>query len=85
MGRGCLQRSARLLSVRSNLSAHLGNAALMVNYILDDLHAALKTSREEDVWVDPNVEEYYGKFGWVIDPDGNRIELWNPVPKKLLP
>ena len=56
---------------------------LMVNYVVDDLHAVLKGLREEGVWVDPKVDEYeYGKFGWIMDPDGNRIELWEPLPKK---
>jgi hypothetical protein len=40
----------------------------------------------EGVWVDPKVEEYdYGKFGWIMDMDGNRIELWESLPKKSLP
>ncbi len=60
-----------------------GNASLMVNYVVDDLHALLDALRKEGVWVDPKVEEYdYGKFGWIQDPDGNRIELWEPLPKK---
>src|SRR6267378_2261337 len=55
----------------------------MVNYVVDDLHATLMALRDEGVWVDPKVEEYdYGKFGWIIDPDGSRIELWEPLPKK---
>jgi len=58
-------------------------AASMVNYVVDDLRATLKALRDEGVWVDPKVEEYdYGKFGWIMDPDGNRIELWEPLPKK---
>jgi len=58
-------------------------AAAMVNYVVDDLRATLKALRDEGVWVDPKVEEYdYGKFGWIMDPDGNRIELWEPLPKK---
>jgi len=56
---------------------------LMVNYVVDDLHAVLDALRKEGVSVDPKVEEYdYGKFGWIMDPDGNRIELWEPLPKK---
>ena len=55
----------------------------MLNYVVDDLHATLKALREEGVWVDPKVDEHeYGKFGWIMDPDGNRIELWEPLPKK---
>lgn len=58
-------------------------ASFMMNYVVDDLHDTLKTLREEGVWVDQNVEGYeYGKFGWIMDPDGNRIELWEPLPKK---
>jgi catechol 2,3-dioxygenase-like lactoylglutathione lyase family enzyme len=60
-----------------------GDQTLMINYIVDDLHGLLKTLREEGVWVDDKVEEVdYGKFGWIRDPDGNRIELWEPLPKK---
>jgi predicted enzyme related to lactoylglutathione lyase len=34
---------------------------------------------EEGVPIDPNREEYdYGKFAWITDPEGNRIELWEP-------
>lgn len=58
-------------------------AGFMMNYIVDDLHVTLKALQEEGVWVDPKVEEYdYGKFGWIMDPEGNRIELWEPLPKK---
>jgi predicted enzyme related to lactoylglutathione lyase len=58
-------------------------ANLMVNYVVDDLHALLDSLKKEGVWVDPKVKEYdYGRFGWIMDPDGNRIELWEPLPKK---
>ena len=59
-----------------------GNQTLMLNYIVDDLHALLEALKSEGVAVDPKVEEAeYGKFGWITDPEGNRIELWEP-PKK---
>jgi len=59
-----------------------GNQTLMLNYIVDDLHALLESLKAEGVSVDPKVEEAeYGKFGWITDPEGNRIELWEP-PKK---
>ena len=55
-------------------------APFMVNYIVDDLDAMLEKLRAEGVDVDEKVEEYeYGKFGWVFDPDGNKIELWQPM------
>jgi predicted enzyme related to lactoylglutathione lyase len=58
-----------------------GKAPFMLNYIVDDLDATLEALREEGVPVDDRVEDYdYGKFGWIMDPDGNRIELWQPKP-----
>ena len=54
-------------------------APFMINYRVDDLHALLKQLRRERVTVDPAIEESdFGKFGWVMDPEGNRIELWEP-------
>lgn len=54
-------------------------ARFMINYRVDDLHALLDVLRKEGCDVDDKVEESeYGKFGWVMDPDGNRIELWEP-------
>lgn len=54
-------------------------ASFMINYRVEDLHALLAVLREEGVPVDDKIEESeYGKFGWVTDPDGNKIELWEP-------
>ena len=54
-------------------------ASFMVNYRVDDLHALLAKLREEGCAVDDKVEESeYGKFGWVMDPEGNKLELWQP-------
>jgi len=51
----------------------------MINYRVDDLHALLAVLRAEGVQVEDKVEESeYGKFGWVIDPEGNKLELWQP-------
>lgn len=51
----------------------------MINYRVDDLHAVLKDLREEGCAVQEKVEESeYGKFGWVLDPEGNKVELWQP-------
>ncbi len=53
----------------------------MVNYRVEDLHALLATLRAEGVQVEDKVDESeYGKFGWVIDPEGNKLELWQPPP-----
>ena len=56
-----------------------GKAPFMINYRVDDLRGLLSILREEGCQVDERVEESeHGLFGWVLDPDGNRIELWQP-------
>lgn len=57
-------------------------AEFMMNYRVDDLDALLTALEQEGVETDPKRESYeYGKFAWISDPEGNRIELWEP-PKK---
>ena len=52
-------------------------ASFMMNYRVHDLHALLGALRAEGCEVLDKVDDSeYGKFGWVIDPDGNKIELW---------
>ncbi|MFC3148423.1 VOC family protein [Piscinibacterium candidicorallinum] len=54
-------------------------ASFMINYRVADVHALIKTLREEGCDVQGEVQESeYGKFGWVMDPEGNKIELWEP-------
>lgn len=56
----------------------------MVNYRVADLEKLLKVLKEEGVEVVGEMEAYdYGKFGWILDPDGNKIELWQPVDKEF--
>jgi catechol 2,3-dioxygenase-like lactoylglutathione lyase family enzyme len=51
----------------------------MVNFRVDDLDAVLAALRAEGCDVDPKMDESeYGRFGWVMDPEGNRLELWEP-------
>jgi len=52
----------------------------MLNLQVDDLDALLDRLIADGVTVDPKRDNYdFGKFGWVIDPEGNRIELWQPI------
>jgi predicted enzyme related to lactoylglutathione lyase len=54
-------------------------AGFMVNYRVENLAAVLAELRAEGCDVDARTEETeYGKFGWVMDPEGNRVELWEP-------
>jgi predicted enzyme related to lactoylglutathione lyase len=52
----------------------------MINLQVDDLDGVLDRLIGEGVTVDPKRESYdFGKFGWLTDPEGNRVELWQPV------
>lgn len=54
-------------------------APFMINFRVDDLDAMLAQLRAAGAQVDPKVEDSeYGRFGWAFDPDGNKIELWQP-------
>jgi predicted enzyme related to lactoylglutathione lyase len=54
-------------------------APFMINYRVENLDRLLQLLRSEGVEVDEKTEQYeYGRFGWVMDPEGNRIELWQP-------
>lgn len=56
-------------------------ASFMINYRVADLHALMRALREEGCNVLDKIDESeYGKFGWVIDPEGNKVELWEPPP-----
>jgi predicted enzyme related to lactoylglutathione lyase len=56
-------------------------SSFMINYRVDDLAALLKALREEGCQVlDKTDDSEYGKFGWVVDPEGNKVELWQPPP-----
>jgi predicted enzyme related to lactoylglutathione lyase len=56
-----------------------GRASFMINFRVDDLDALLAALRAEGCQVlDATENSEFGKFGWVIDPDGNKVELWEP-------
>jgi len=56
----------------------------MMNFRVHNLKELLATLKEEGVTIVGKVEEYeYGKFGWILDPEGNKIELWEPIDEAL--
>jgi catechol 2,3-dioxygenase-like lactoylglutathione lyase family enzyme len=59
-----------------------GTAPFMINYIVDDMEALLERLKKEGVKIDPKrMDESYGRFAWIYDLDGNKIELWQPSAK----
>ena len=60
-----------------------GPAPFMINYIVDDMDALLDRLKQEGVKIDAKrMDESYGHFAWIYDSDGNKIELWQPLPAK---
>jgi predicted enzyme related to lactoylglutathione lyase len=52
----------------------------MVNFRVDDLDGMVQQLTDAGVRIDPKREDYsYGRFAWIWDPEGNRIELWQPL------
>ena len=58
-------------------------SGFMVNYRVDNLDALLADLKKAGIEIDPHREDHdYGRFAWIGDPDGNRIELWEPPKAK---
>jgi predicted enzyme related to lactoylglutathione lyase len=57
-----------------------GPQQAMINFRVDDLDGLLEQLALGGVRIDPKREDYaYGRFAWIWDPEGNRIELWEPA------
>jgi catechol 2,3-dioxygenase-like lactoylglutathione lyase family enzyme len=57
-----------------------GDQRVMINYRVRDLDALLAKLEAEGVRRDGGIDEYwYGRFAWILDGDGNRVELWEPA------
>ncbi len=57
-----------------------GQQAAMINYRVDDLDQLLADLSAAGVWIDPKRDDaVYGRFAWIKDCDGNRVELWQPL------
>lgn len=55
-------------------------ASFMINYRVDDMDELLAQLKENGIEIlkGPDTEEN-GKFAWIMDPDGNKVELWEPM------
>jgi predicted enzyme related to lactoylglutathione lyase len=57
----------------------------MINYRVENLEALLEQLQKEGVEIVGDMESYeYGKFAWIMDPDGRKIELWEPANEDIL-
>ncbi len=56
-----------------------GGARFMVNYRVANLDRMLEQLRLADVTIEKIEDHEYGRFAWITDPEGNRVELWQPV------
>jgi catechol 2,3-dioxygenase-like lactoylglutathione lyase family enzyme len=82
-GPGAKALTAWSIFPRSTKYFGTSKADFMVNYRVDDLDALLEELKQAEVQIDPHREDYdYGRFAWITDPDGNRIELWEPPREK---
>ncbi len=56
-----------------------------MNFRVDNLVKLLAVLKEEGVQQVDKMEEYdYGKFAWILDPERNKIELWEPIDSAFL-
>ena len=56
-------------------------ASVMINYRVSDMDALVSELTSRGIEILGRQDEDYGKFAWIMDPEGNKIELWEP-PKK---
>jgi predicted enzyme related to lactoylglutathione lyase len=75
-----VQRAYTIVAFFANDSKYFPpSQPIMLNFQVDDLDAVLDKLSSAGISVDPKREDYeYGRFGWFTDPEGNRVELWQP-------
>ena len=56
-------------------------SAVMINYRVADMDAVIAALQAESIEILGREDYDYGRFAWIMDPEGNKIELWQP-PKK---
>ena len=60
-----------------------GTGGFMINLRVDDLEGFVAGLKEKGVTILGIADEGYGKFAWLLDPDGVKIELWEQVEDRL--
>lgn len=53
-------------------------SAFMINYAVDDMDAFLARLRAKGVTILKQTDDANGRFAWLLDPEGNKVELWEP-------
>jgi len=52
----------------------------MVNFRVENLNNLITVLKSEGVTIVGDIQTFdYGKFAWILDPEGNKIELWEPI------
>lgn len=75
------KKGSSVWSIFEGDTDYLGKPAqrFMINYRVANLKKVLAALKKEGVWIAPKVEDTeFGKFAWIKDAEGNRIELWQP-------
>lgn len=54
----------------------------MINYAVDDMDAFITRLKAKGVSILKDEDDPNGRFAWILDPEGNKIELWEPKPKR---
>lgn len=59
---------------------HPSESPFMINYRVDDLDGMAANLQKEGIKIQGPESSEFGKFAWLMDPEGNKIELWEPNP-----
>jgi predicted enzyme related to lactoylglutathione lyase len=82
------EHGSTVFSVFSPKSTYMepSKGTFMINFRVDNLEALLAQLKADGVQQIGDMETYdYGKFAWILDPEGNKIELWEPVKTDNFP
>ena len=78
-GAALAAKGTTIWSVGKGANFAPSSAPFMINYRVADLHGLVQALRSEGCNVlEKTDDSEFGKFGWVIDPEGNKVELWQP-------